>query len=571
MTTSPSIPDAAKKVPLLFRAQTAGRCQLQRIVKNTSEQDVERWASEWVEKADAAYQFSGDVRTRSYTFNWRFITNSGQDDGIIRPVIGAYGLPFYPGSSMKGIFRRACTREQAQRFCGKEVAGDFVPGILRFHGGYPTTDAWQDNLVDIVHPQQDWQVKSDRRASGAFAQVSLYKPTLEFGISSTIPLTDEEWTTIWQLWETALATGIGCRVSAGYGQPQQLSGRVLYSAKLKGQGAAAQLLNGMGEFRPNIFKAALRGHALRIFGGLTEPKTAEKLVEDLFGGVQGEGTVGLVAMTFSEESLELYSFGRDSYRTSTYQVKGKLTWLLVQELPEDKRQALNKLLRVLTRFAMLLGGFGKSWRRSDHRLFYPEYYPNYDAGTGDDRKPLIGCHWEWVGKRSLINDVKVRKLAQVEPFVKSVRKAASEWIKLQGVSPGSHRYADSWREAWHPNHVQIWGRLAEHQDDSVAVDWLHGPYRQGDPRYGIATGSIYKTSVTGGVSQVGKLWHRMYPVIKLMKNRHDPQDVKARQTNQYLELLTIFPDSSAEFAQFLTFLESEQQEFQKLWGNKLGK
>ena len=161
---------------------------------------------------------------------------------------------------------------------------------------------------------------------------------------------------------------------------------------------------------------------MRIFGGLTQAKTAERLVEELFGGVQGEGTVGLLAITFQEESLELDSFGRDSYQTPTYRVKGKLSWLLVQEIPESKRKALQALLKALTRFAMLLGGFGKSWRRADHRLFYPEYYPNYDAGTGEDRKPLIGCHWEWAEKRSLINDVKVRKLSQVAPFIKKIYK-----------------------------------------------------------------------------------------------------------------------------------------------------
>lgn len=49
------------------------------------------------------------VQTRTYNLTWRFITNSGQDDGVIRPAIGAKGWPYYPGSSMKGIFRRACT------------------------------------------------------------------------------------------------------------------------------------------------------------------------------------------------------------------------------------------------------------------------------------------------------------------------------------------------------------------------------------------------------------------------------------------------------------------------------
>ncbi|MEH2011571.1 hypothetical protein [Nostoc sp.] len=102
---------------------------------------------------------------------------------MICPVIGARGWPFYPGSSMKGIFRRACTIiEQAECYCGKDIkGGDFQPGILRFHGGYPTSDTWQENLVDIVHPQQDWQVKDDKKSAGAFVQISLCKPELIFG------------------------------------------------------------------------------------------------------------------------------------------------------------------------------------------------------------------------------------------------------------------------------------------------------------------------------------------------------------------------------------------------------
>ena len=67
-------------------------------------------------------------------------------------------------------------------------------------------------------------------------------------------------------------------------------------------------------------------------------------------------------------------------------------------------------MKALTCFAMLLGGFGKSWRRADHRLFFPEYYPNFFNDTGEDRKPLIGCHWQWLGERALLGDVQVRKL-----------------------------------------------------------------------------------------------------------------------------------------------------------------
>ena len=104
------IPNITRKVPMMFRAQVGGRCQLQRIQQNVDEQDAQRWVSEWVEKTDAKPpEFGQDVQVRSYPINWRFVTNGGQDDGIVRPVIGARGYPYYPGSSIKGAFRHHCT------------------------------------------------------------------------------------------------------------------------------------------------------------------------------------------------------------------------------------------------------------------------------------------------------------------------------------------------------------------------------------------------------------------------------------------------------------------------------
>ncbi|MDY7024510.1 MAG: RAMP superfamily protein, partial [Cyanobacteriota bacterium] len=326
------IPDAANKIPMMFRAQTAGRCQLQRIdtqrTRNKEKQDVELWASEWIEKSyQNPPQFGEGVETSTYQINWRFVTNGGQDDGIIRPVIGAYGWPYYPGSSMKGIFQSACTPEQSQRYCGRETKkGDWEPGVLRFHGGYPTNEDWQENLVDIVHPQQPWQVgMEDNKSAGAFALISLYQPQLVFGISATQPV---DWDEVWKIWETALSKGIGCRVSTGYGQSKNSPEKPLYSTVLKGQGMAPKLLNGEGEFRPNIFRGAIRGHALRIFGGLTNADQAVELVETLFGGVQGQGSVGLLGMNFQEKSLEINPFGRGSYEVPAYNVEGKLNWIL---------------------------------------------------------------------------------------------------------------------------------------------------------------------------------------------------------------------------------------------------
>ena len=554
------IPDPAKKVPMMFRAQINGRCQIQRLVPGAPEQDATRWADEWVDKAYPNLpELSSEVQTRTYTLTWRFITNSGQDDGVIRPAIGARGWPFYPGSSMKGIFRRACTKEQAELYCGKSLpGGDWQPGILRFHGGYPTDTAWTENLVDIVHPQQNWQVKTGNKDSGAFIQISLYKPELKFGISSNNKGAD--WQIIWSIWEKALSTGIGCRVCAGYGQPQQHTGNILYRGQIKGQGQAAKLIDGTGEFRVNVFRSALRGHALRIFGGLTNAETADWIVNHLFGSIQGKGNIGLLGMSFRDSYLEMGMFGRGSYAQPTYEIEGELFWLLAGKLANPQHEeVLKKLVADLTRFAMLLGGFGKSWRRADHRLFYEEYSEN-------DYKPLIGCHWQWSGERSLMRDVQVRKLEQVGEFIDKVQQTAQEWMQLQGITPNPQEKA-SWREAWHPKTVQVWGRQASEKEDSEAIFWLHGPYQEAIPRVQ-PEGSIYRSSITGQIGRIGRLWHRMYPVVRLVRDPKNPNKPIPKSTPGYLELLTLFPDDSPESIQFVDFLDSQQNRpkgFQQLW------
>ncbi|MGA0198282.1 MAG: RAMP superfamily protein, partial [Prochlorotrichaceae cyanobacterium] len=172
------IPNAYQKIPLMFQAQAPGRCQVAYLQKG-EEPDAVRWTYEWVEHAETYPDRSSDnLQTQDSTIAWRLLTNSGLDDSVILPVLGAKGIPYFPGSSMKGLFRRACNPAQSDRYCGKPLPGnDWQPGILRFHGGYPVDDSWTEDLVDIVHPQQNWQVKGAKEG-GAFPLISLYKPTL---------------------------------------------------------------------------------------------------------------------------------------------------------------------------------------------------------------------------------------------------------------------------------------------------------------------------------------------------------------------------------------------------------
>jgi CRISPR-associated protein Cmr6 len=420
-----------------------------------------------------------------------------------------------------------------------------------------------------VHPQQGWQVGDrDVRKVGALSQISLYKPTLRFGISSSNP--DVDWDEVWGIWEKAIATGLGSRVCAGYGHVEMQAEsimnagpKVLYETCLRGQGQASKLLDDVtGEFRPNIFRAGLRGHALRIFSGLTDGKTATRLVEELFGGVSGHGVVGMVGMRFHESSLILPIFQEGSpYEQVEYKVEGKLSLLLARPLDDGSQEkVLKQLLAKLVQFSMVLGGFGKSWRRSDHRLFFDEYYKE------GRYKALIGCHWQWVGEVPMRSDSQVQRVDKLGPFIDQVRSTAEDWMRLRGVTPSPTRSAN-WREAWHPQRVQVWGRLVGEQDASEAILWFHGPYQ---PRIGSTKeGSIYKSqsaSLTGKVGQVGRLWHRMYPRVKIVKNPDPNGKPIPRGTEEYLELLTIFPDASPECKGLLEFLASKPFGFERLWG-----
>lgn len=571
-----SIPDAYKKVPMMFRAQVSGRSQLHYLDSNKKKagekQDVQFWAEQWIEKAEfiptekAQEVQTPTYQTKTYQISWRFVTNGGQDDGMIRPVIGAKGIPFYPGSSMKGAFRQACKRAElagelqygsCNDYCGDE--SEITPGRLRFEGAYPIND-WTQGLVDLVHPQQGWQVKNQQtnsRTSGesAYALVSLNQPTLRFAISSIKPLSPEQWQEVWRVWENAIAFGLGTRVCAGYGHVEAAQHSVLYQVRLKGQGQAAKLIDDTGEFRPNIFRASLRGHALRIFGGLTDANTAEQLVEELFGGVQGQGTVGLLGLGFQTIDLKLGTFGQNGYEQPTYNVEGDVIWSLTRPLPnEEQTAALQNLVTDLMWFAMVLGGFGKSWRRADHRLFY----------DNEDYQKLIGCHWQWAQKPDKCHALDVWTPKKVGGFIDAVLETAKVWMQLRGKTPTPQRHAN-WRESWHPSRVQVWGRIAQTRDECAAISWLHEPYQRGISR-GERHQSIKATSLTGKIGQIGRLWHRMYPPKVRVVKQEGKNQVKS--TNRFIELLTIFPDDSQESTDFLEFLKHKPDGFELLWGEE---
>jgi CRISPR-associated protein Cmr6 len=536
----------ARRVPMEFRAQAAGRCRRQYINKPQDpppgwRSDAQRWVDEWVGRVDATNPFEADAsqassfRVVAATIDWRLISNSGVDEGFIRPVIGAGGWPLIPGSSIKGVFRRACPPHRLQKWCGSSYGEDQLrPGVLRFHGAWPADATWKHGLLDLAHPQQNWQVGFARNqhnnSHSAVALASLFRPKLLIGISSTDPsLGEAEWQEIEVTLKRALDLGLGGRTCAGYGSSGRLSGELIFQCNLEGQGPAAKLLDGTPEFRPAMFRAAIRGMALRLFGGLTDESTAMKVVGRLFGSLSpDEGqNVGLLATAYTNSWDNIGTYGRGGWRQPVYATGGCLQWRLVGETgTQDGEALLHDLLVALHGLTMSLGGFGRSWRRPDHRIFLKSY-----------GKTPIGCHWEWRNSHTLPEIVRVRSGADLMRLIRRSRSLAERWLRatsqpLGGTAP--------WREVIHPDRMLIWTRTAQDVDDAEAIHWFHeSPDQvQPDPR------DLRKTDLAGKMGQVGRIWNRLLPLSapEAVPAAAPAQPFMNYSNGPYLESLVLFPE-----------------------------
>ncbi|WP_146134524.1 RAMP superfamily CRISPR-associated protein [Aphanothece minutissima] len=526
-------------VPMEYRAQIRNRCQRQ----HASSGHASRWVQEWTGSSSSQFPFSvANLRHYHVQIEWRLITNSGIDAGFIRPVIAAGGWPFLPGSSIKGLFCRACSSLQppatAERWCGSSLAGSSTskslkPGILRFHGAWPTNANWRERLLDVAHPQQNWQLWDpikNRQSNrwdpkikhNANALISLYQPELLIGLSSSEPdVAEEEWTQIELTLRAALLQGIGGRTCAGYGSTGRLADNVFFECKLEGQGRASSLLSGkVGEFRPNIFRAAIRGMALRLFGGLCSAEHARRAVGRLFGAIDprdGGQQRGLLDSVFADYQAEVRPWGDDRNPSHVYAVSGTLQWRLTcNDLEPSEQKCLHTLVAYLHALTFSLAGFGRGWRRPDHFIFFPEYY--------HQSKPAIGCHWQWSDASILKQhpDFVVRTPHDLGNLLRVARRSAAAWLVRDKIVPrdGIGRVVASWREVIHPTWMNIWLRESRSAQDAMVIHWFHQSpdtqnYGHMDPR------RLKGTSLAGRVqrdrndspSEVGRVWNRMLPCL----------------------------------------------------------
>jgi CRISPR-associated protein Cmr6 len=521
-----------EEYPMEYRAQIPGRCQRQFISeKRTSTPDVVTWLKEWVRGADEQFPsslekivVSESIRVFRIKINQRLISNSGIDDGLIRPTIATGGWPIIPGSSIKGLFRNRCRElieSRVIKWCGNSYDVDKTKqGTLRFHGAFPANTEWRKEggaySLDLVHPQWKWQLGHKDLTHSAFAVISLNKPDLIIPISSSDPsMTEKDWHDIENILITAVqSNGIGGRTASGYGVSGEIEpDRIIFQCSVLGRGTASKLLNGKPEFRSTMFRAAIRGMALRIFGGLCDENTAEQKVDELFGGITGEKPMrGILNCRYIDTNLPLLKKSQTDYPIELYTVSGRLQWSLnslKRTIAAKQLDNIKLLIEALHGLVMSLGGFGKGWRRIDH-----DFFGKSIKVSGYTTAP-IGCHWQWDDYQSLPSLLKVMDGADIKSLLETARSCALEHI---GLDSGTH-IAD-WQEVIHPERTFVWTRIASSATDSLAMKWFHA--KKSDNSDVPVALRLNRTEIGGrlenkkfndGPTSVSRAWHRMYPLL----------------------------------------------------------
>ncbi len=539
-----------EQVPRMYRAQVEGRCSLQ--FAGDRNRDLKNWVIEWVdpiseENPQPRYQrqeptlgWDGSIYRLKIDFPWRVCSNCGSDS-ILRPILGKDGIPFFPGSSVKGLFRRLLNSEHLdseakksiKNYCGSQD----IKGQLRFHGAYPVGD-WACTqkvrnqrtgaqephylMVDVVHPQQPRQVEGKGNAS-AFTLITLFKPTLIFELSSTNSFTDDEWNYIVGLLRRALSQGLGGKTSTGYGLwviPKAFS----LQFGLQGVGVSSLLRNDVPEFRLNIFKACLRGHASRLLAGVDpDPHSVKQQVNKLFGHTRSPGCAQLY-WEWKPENLEIVQQGQE--KTSVYRIKGTLHLDICQKQVANQAEHKKYLnfLEELFKFAYVMGGFGKSWRRIWHKGpkvwedEFQSFLPSYATRA-------IGCHWQYTDTFEL-GDIKNPK--DLEGFLQTL------YLDVQRFrSTTKPQCINSWRESWHPRRVAVF--CGEAVFDSSVIELFH---KDDDHPFKTTPAICGKSKVVKNKNgreeeslafHVSSIWHRMLPIGK-----------DSTGNEQYLEIVTVF-------------------------------
>jgi len=292
---------------------------------------------------------------------------------------------YIPASTIRGIVRAWANKRPEIKGRMLELLGyqdndeKITPGKIEFF------DAWPEEphqlILDIVNPQQDFQVFHDPNPKKKTKPLSFYtlgdgENPIKFTVAIRgIPgkVTGEDVTEVWEWVEQALSLyGVGSRTASGYGVVKNISRTTtkvlndpdfvtkIFDFNLYSQGCYGVESGKNAVLRPSHWRGWLRSWVLRFLLGVMSKDDAIRTLGELMGALEPDSFKGCIRL----KMLPGEKFWKEKSATEPY----FYTWQgrLSITAPKQPNDILNKFILPIIRFAVMVGGVGRGWRRPLH-------------------------------------------------------------------------------------------------------------------------------------------------------------------------------------------------------------
>lgn len=286
---------------------------------------------------------------------------------------------YIPGSGIRGLVRswakqRPGIQQRMRELLGYQQDNTISAGKIEF------LDAWPKEptklTLDIVNPQEPFQVFHEGQSTPlSFYALGDGENAIELTVAIRgIPgrANAAEVAEVWGWVQQALTLyGVGSRTASGYGAiaspdiskptlDPDYAGKTfdfsLYSQGCYGADSPRPGHSGEVELRPSHWRGWLRSWVLRFLLGVMSETNAKKTLGELFGVLEPDSSKGCVKIQMIKGEI----WGeRSNNQPYFYTWKGKLQI----SAPKD---ILSKIILPVIRFAVMVGGVGRGWRRPLH-------------------------------------------------------------------------------------------------------------------------------------------------------------------------------------------------------------
>lgn len=373
----------------------------------------------------------------SVCYPWRVRVGGlqGFRERLLPAMHPIYGIPYVPAASIKGILRAWATENNKDDVDINHLLG-FLDGekaslaAVEILDAFPTAPSLD---VDVATPQWQWQGHEVKYAPSPHQILSLHHFTIHIGLTYTSRGKQKDVQVVMGWLERAMFdSGLGSRVSAGYGLASQVNGitktketsslQSEHDFELWSQGIYS--VSDQIELRSVAIRGVLRYWFRAIALSFCSPQECKGFEAALFGSLDAslnankKPTQGSIRISVDLEEISA------QHNNSPYYAKGRIY------LESTNRGHLT-LIKYILKLAMHLGGIGRGARRPLH----------WNSGQ------LRGCHWQPTSPGESLGyslDDWQKMLSNLQDICRGICNQRSFFSKPGDCSPGDtkHRYQD---------------------------------------------------------------------------------------------------------------------------------